>query len=218
MSLQHVDRQLITDLNLALDEARVHGMSWEVASGEVEVLLSVLALPDDGTFDGDPRRVLALAGVDLVQILLRRDRTGALDYGPPIALDDQQGLQDFFDSLAFADAIYGGRSFDDPSPTVDWPTRLSLEVTLQAPPGPHGLYWFTECGRDEPGGVVMYLLEGWIRFGTVAMRRADGTPLDLHEFTAAADRWWTARLRGDPRASPRSQRRLAAASWHAWRS
>jgi hypothetical protein len=208
-----LDRQLVTDLNVALDEATVQGVRWGPTTKQVKILLCVLALPECGPADPDPRRMLILSGVDSLQVLLRRDRLGTIDYGPPICLPDQQALDDFFTSLAFSDSMYGGKALDDPSPTDDWPARPSLVLRFRAESGPHSFYWFTDCGREEPGGTVLYRLEGLVRFTSLAIERADGSRINAREFADAGQRWWTARCGDDPRVSARAQRELGALSW-----
>jgi hypothetical protein len=208
-----LDAGSIADLNLALDEAGVQGLRWDRPAGVVRVLLQVLTLPVDGAPDLDCRRALVLTGVRELQILLRRDRTGAVAVGPPIPLAGEQALDDFFGSLTFADAIHDGKVLDDPSPADDWPATVSLTVHFRDRPAPHSLYWFTECGRPEPGGTVGYRLEGLAWFDNLAVERADGSPLSLHEFSDAGRRWWAARYDDDPRVSGRAQRALHHPAW-----
>ena len=209
-----LDPPLITDLNVALDEAVVQGVRIDRPAGQVRVLLQVLTLPAEGPADPDPRRAVILTGVSQSRVLLRRDRTGAIPFGPPIPLADQQALDDFFASLTFADATHGGRMLDDPSPTDDWPATPSLVVPFPAQPADHYLHWFTECGREEPGGTIGYHLEGLIQFDTLAIERADSTPVGIRDFAAAGRRWWIARHNNDPRVSARAQRQHPRPAWH----
>jgi hypothetical protein len=198
----------IVDLNVGLDEAVVRGVSWDPSNGQVRVLLEVLALLPDGQADPDPRRVLILSEVSGLEVLLRRDQTGAISYGPPVPVPDQAALDRFFDSLSVADAMYGGRMLDDASPTDDWPTGRSLALRFRDDSADHCLYWFTECARSEPGGLVGYRLEGLVGFDRFSVRRADGTSVTPRQFAAAARDWWQARYHHDPRVSSQAQREL----------
>ena len=203
----------IVDLNVGLDEALVRGVHWDRAAGQVRVLLEVLALLPNGQADPDPRRVLILSEVSELQVLLRRDQTGTIHYGPPVPVPDQVALDRFFASLSVADAMYGGRMLDDASPTDDWPVGRSLAVQFREGPAGHCLYWFTECARREPGGLVGYRLEGLVDFDLFTVLRADGTTVSPRAFADAARDWWQARYHQDPRVSAQAQRDLRPLTW-----
>lgn len=60
-------------LEVALTESDVVGVRLSAIEGEaVDVLLHVLALPESGPVENDPRRMLRFCGVDDVSVLLRR--------------------------------------------------------------------------------------------------------------------------------------------------
>lgn len=208
-----LDPALIVDLNVGLDEAVVRGVRWDLSAGQVRVLLEVLALLPDGQADPDPRRILVLSEVSELEVLLRRDQTGTIHYGPPMPVPDQAALDRFFASLSVADAMYGGRMLDDASPTDDWPVGRSLAIRFRDEPTSHCLYWFTECARREPGGLVGYRLEGLVGFDQFSVRRADGTPISPRQLAGAAADWWLARYHQDPRVSAQAQRELHPLTW-----
>jgi hypothetical protein len=150
----------------------------------------VKAADDRGLPDPDPIRVLTFGQARTLRVLLRPHWVGRLHHGRTIPLADQRALASFLGSLTFAGPMHGGRALDDPSPTDDWPATPSLAVTWATGPAPHCFYWFTECGREEPGGLVGYLLEGAVRFGDLSVARDDGTPVPVTELAAAGLRWW----------------------------
>lgn len=208
-----LDQLLVADLAMALEESTVEGLAWDGSSRRVDLRLRVLALRADGSVDADPRRVLTCAGASGLRILLRRDRVGTIPFGPVVPLPDRAALEHFVASLTSRDSMYGGRAFEDPSPTDDWPATDSLAITFAERPAPHCLYWFTDCLRDEPGGTVSYRLEGLVRFTDLAVRRDDGTPLDLRAFADDGMRWWAARQVDDPRVAARDRRELIGVAW-----
>lgn len=186
----------LPELNLALDEALVRSVRWDVPTARVRLALRVLARPADDPSDLD--RELVLHDVSRVRVLLRRDRSGTLDYGPPVPLAGQDDLEDFLSSLCLSDAMHDGKPLDDASPTDDWPATVSLTVDFPRPAGAHTLYWFTECARDEPGGTVGYLLEGLVAFDDLTVHRRDGRPLSFERFVEDHRRWWLDRMRPAP--------------------
>jgi hypothetical protein len=193
------DQLCVKDLNAVLDEATVEGIRWDETSRQVQVRLCVPVLCDDGLTDVDPRCDLTFLQVSSLRILLRRNRLGTIHYGPVIPLVDQQMLREFFATLTFTDSMDPGRAFDDDSPLDDWPAADSLTVRFSARPVAHSFYWFAECGREEPGGMVGYRLEGLVGFGSLSVAREDGTPIGVSEFAAAGARWWATRISDDPR-------------------
>lgn len=162
-------------LEVALTEADVVGVRLSVnEGGAVDVLLHVLALPESGPMENDPRRILRFCGVADVSVLLRRvTRDGN---GPPIELAGLDAVEEFFESLVTGDSLYGWRYFDEPSLTEDWPEQPSLRLTLDANPAPHQFYWFNECGRHEQGELRSYCIEGTIGFRDLEVLDAEGHP------------------------------------------
>lgn len=185
------DREHVTDLNTALDEATVRRIGWDEATARVQVRLCVRSVDERDRPDPDPVRVLTFTQVRELRILLRPECFG-VHHGRTIPLAGEAALGTFLDSLALTGPMHGGRAVDDASPTDDWPATASLTVRFDPPPtaGPmHCFYWFTECARQEPGGLVGYLLEGLVRFTGLEVHRADGTPLSVPDVAAAGLRW-----------------------------
>ncbi|MEV4412333.1 hypothetical protein [Catellatospora sp. NPDC049609] len=199
------DRSPLEGCNVALNESDVVGLRVDWPSRTVRLLLHVLALPEHGPVDPDTRRALVFTGVRLVRVLLRADRSFSRDYGNAIDLPDAEAADAFLASVGWSNPMYGWSFLNDPQLTQDWPERLSLTLDAGAGPAAHTLYWFCECGRDEPGGDAAYCIEGDIHFERLAVERADGSPVPLTSFIADGRRWWHGFGAGDPRVSGEAQ-------------
>jgi hypothetical protein len=83
------DDETRAGLEAALNEADVLGIRLDPAGAWCDVLVHVLALPESGPLDSDPRRVLRLAMPSQVSILLRAERAPyrASDDRLEVALD-----------------------------------------------------------------------------------------------------------------------------------
>lgn len=203
----------------ALLEALVCGVGCDLDAVRCRVLLEVLALPETGPIDPDPRRVLVLAGVTSVEVLLRPEAgpvPGGL--GPAVPLRNLGEVERVFASLAWSHPMYSWKFIDDEeNPKDRWPDEPSLRLVLKTRPGNHSLYWFTECGMQQgPDKYASYLLEGVIRFTAASVEHADGHPQPLAQFVADSARWWRAFSADDPRLSVDAQR-AAGASALSWR-
>lgn len=170
----------------ALNEAEVPGLRAGPASGSIEVLVHVVALPAVGAIEPDARRVLRLRGVGSLQVILRADTPGAFRDQAAVPLADLDEVERFFDSLSCSGSMYGWTFFDAPELTDDRPPRPSLRLDLSDQPGRHSFYWFNECGRPESGQARAYVIEGTITFDTLTVHRADGTEQSLDTFTAVS--------------------------------
>ncbi|MGH3292572.1 MAG: hypothetical protein ACRDP7_12260, partial [Trebonia sp.] len=199
------DGETRAGIEAALNEADVLGIRLDPAGAWCDVLVHVLALPENGPLDRDARRILRLTAPGQVSILLRTDRAGQPGYGPVIPLSGLDAVEDFFASLSWSGSMYGWKFLDDPSLTCDWPLEPSL--TVQARPGaaPHSLYWFNECGRAEGDTSAPYLIEGTVTFEDLKVMRADATPQRLDEFIADGRRQWQAVFGHDERLSVEAQ-------------
>jgi hypothetical protein len=200
--------EVLIGLDAAFNESQVAGLHVDHARRRVRLLLHVLALPVDGPVDRDTRHAVVLSGVSDVHVLVRA-QLDAGRYGPPIQLRDFAGLDRFFQSLTFQHPMYGWKFLDDPQLTQDWPPDVSLSTRLSDRGAAHQLYWFTECGGEEPDAAGAYCIEGTVQFDDLAVQRADGTDIPVEDFIAAARRWWTALHADDPRVSVEAQH----ASW-----
>lgn len=183
------DEQTRGDLEVALNEADVLGVRLEPDGAWCDLLLHVLALPEICPLDPDARRILRLTLPTQVQILLRTDQTGAAGYGPAIPLASLDAVEEFFDSLSWSGDMYGWKFLDDPSLCQDWPVQPSLSISVRPGTGPHSLFWFNECGRQERDETVAYCIEGTITFQDLTVIRADGTTEPLDEFIADGRRY-----------------------------
>lgn len=207
-------------LESALNEASVVGLRQVSGVDAIDVLLHVSALPATGPIDPDARRVLRLRLPGRVSVLLRRDSTAGGGFDPAVPLADLTEVEEFFESLSWADAMYGWKFFDDPSLVEDWPRELSLTLNLGHDTAAHTFYWFSECGRGRGGDTETYCIEGTVSFEDLAVLRADGTEEPLEEFIANGCRWWNALYDGDERVSVDAQRFSHGRTpmWRTWTS
>jgi len=143
-------------LEIALNEASVVGLRPGDATGDFQILLEVSALPESGPIDRDSRRVMVLHGGSELRFVLRR--VTANGRGRALPLAGLGEVESFFASLAWGDSMYGWRFFDEPSLTVDWPSKPSLQISTGEPLGSRTFYWFNECMRVEGADVLSYCL------------------------------------------------------------
>jgi hypothetical protein len=197
---------LLERLEVALNEADAVGVRTGPTPGTVDVLLHVLALPIEGPVNPDLRRVLRLSGVGDVAFLLRRDTPDG--YGPTLSLETLDAVEAFFESLSHQDAMYGWRFFDEPSLTKNWPSDVSLRMTLGGSSG-HIFYWFTECRCGTGDEAEGYMFEGTIAFDQLRVFLADGAEVDPEDFAKAGERWWEGFHHGDPRVGGDAQQETA---------
>jgi len=203
--------QLTNDLNTALNEATVVGVDLDPAAATARLLLHVLALPERGPIDPDPRRALTLTGVSDFQVLLRKDPFGG-DFGPAIPIQDLDELASLFGRLVRFQPMYGWRFLNNLDLTGDWPPEPSLNLRLRPEPAAHTLYWFTECSQDADS---FFCLEGVIWFDGLQVERADRIPVSVQQFAADGRRWWAGLRANDPRVSSEAQ--IAAGNGPRWR-
>jgi hypothetical protein len=208
-----LEESVLKDLDVALNEATVAGLR-PGPDGSIQLLLQVLALPETGPVDPDTRRALVLSGVSKVRVLLRRDRNRDSSYGPVVPLPRFAAVEELFASLSWSGHMYGWKFFDSIDLIDDWPPAVSLDITLNPAPAAHSLYWFNECGRQEPDGRATYCIEGVVDFEDLAAQHPNGTPITVENFTATGRRWWQSFYGDDPRVSPQAQAALGTPpSW-----
>ncbi len=200
-------------VDIALNESEVLGLRLEPSGGWCDLLLHVLALPENGPIDPDARRILRLTTPSQVKILLRAERMAG--HGDVIPLDGLDAVEEFFASIRWSGAIYGWKFLDDPSLTRDWPAETSLTIDLRSSAASHSLYWFNECGRGEGELNVTYCVEGTVAFESLEVLRADATPQPLHQFISEGQNFWRALRERDERVSGEGQRaaRSGTPSW-----
>jgi hypothetical protein len=210
--------ELTDRLDVALNESQVCGLSFDADAAEARLLVEVLALPEVGPIDRDPRRVLVLSAVASIDVMLRSEGDNVL--GPVLPLESLDALEAFFASLGQADAMYGWKFIDRGDVGEDWEGPASLALASSQPQAAgHTLHWFTECGRPGPTkDWERFYLQGVIRFGNMRVERADARPVPLEEFVAGGRRWWEAFERRDSRLSgdAQLQAQAGAASWRSW--
>lgn len=207
--------ELAERLDVALNESSVCGISFDAQRGEARLLLEVLALPQTGPMDLDPRRALVMSAVSAVEIILREDLVQGL--GPVLPLGSLDEVESLFARLRWAHSMYGWAFVDVTDVSDVWQAAASLVARGQHRQAAHTLRWFTECGAGAGEQVVSYFLQGLVGFGDLRVERADGTPIPVEEFAAAGVRWWEAFNRGDSRVSAQAQRKAEQARLR-WRS
>lgn len=208
-------------LETALNESDVVGIRLDPAGRHVDVLLHVIALPESGPLTKDGRRIMRLTRPPAaLRFLLRRNLAGEqAATEPAIPLADEAAVEDFFDSLAWGDSIYGWRFFDDPGLTSDWPTDPSLRISVRADAGAHSFYWFNECGvvgRD--GETAAFCIEGTVTFEDAVILDAEEREIPIETFIADGVRQWDALYAHDERVSAEAQRESqnCAPRWRKW--
>jgi len=210
------EQSLVDQLDLAFNEATVCGLAFDSETCEARLIVEVLALPEAGPIDNDPRRIVVFSEVSSVEVILRAD-TDPL--GPVLPLASLAELEAFFASLGQADAMYGWTFVDIADPGENWCTVPSLTMGAAAGASEHSIHWFTECGRAGANeDWERYFLQGVVRFGALRVERADGRSVAVEDFVADARRWWDAFQGRDPRLSTDAQQqaRTAAKTWRDW--
>lgn len=209
------DQRTVDGLDLALNESTICGLYFDPVSGVARLLLEVVALPEVGPIDRDPRRVLLLAGTSRIDVTLRRmsQVTGAA-----ITLDSLEDVEQFFASVTAPGQMHGWSFNDLADPGEDWDLTPGLSMTGGSVTGRHTLHWFSESGRPAPGGDYdFFILQGVVHFDDLSVERADGRLVTLDDFVADAHRWWSAMYAGDLRLSGDAQQRAQSTSL-SWRT
>jgi hypothetical protein len=214
------EQSRIDRLDLALNESTVCGLRCDAERGEVRLLVEVVALPETGPVDHDPRRVIVLSSVASVHVTLRAEHAGEHDeYGPVLPVASLDELELFFARLDRAHPMYGWEFIDVVDLPEAWRVQPSLHMRVGPGDGMHSLRWFTECRSTvRTGEPEDYVLQGVIRFDDLAVERADGSTLPLEHFLDDGARWWQAFRAHDRRLSTQSQHAASEVSmrWRQW--
>lgn len=206
------DEWLANRLDLGLNEAEVFGIEYVPEGHEARLLVDVQSLLDGGRGDPDPRRVVVMSGVSSVEVWLRRGSSGSEG---TVRMDSLEAVAAFFESLSWSGPMYGWAFVDIQDPREEWPDDPSLKLVASPTRAAHTLRWFNECGRDEDGTPVPYLLEGIVFYESIRIDRADGSHLTIDEFAADAKRSWDLLENRAEREAVQLQRQTAATplSW-----
>lgn len=151
------------DIGVALNESEVVGVRLDPSGSGCDLLLHVLALPEVGPIDPDPRRILRLLAPGVIRVYLHEDRPPG-SHEPAIPLASLDAVEEFFASLSSGETMYGWTFFDEPRMVDTWPHEVSLEIGSPISEGAHSIYWFNECSRDEGGKRAAYCIEGTVTF------------------------------------------------------
>jgi len=152
-----------------------------VGADSVTVLLTVLARDEAGAETRDPRRSLVLSGVSRLVSSYR--------VGEELVPLDPEGLREVLRRNG-GTPVYGWEFVDSgDAGWATWRDRLSLDLVLGGPGG-HHLTLF----QDLQGKGVLDLR---VWFADLAVLDGVGDRMDLGEFLAQGQRWWTAMYAGE---------------------
>lgn len=177
-------------LNTAISEASCLGMAVDRAEARIRIPLEVLTMPEDGPPQSGRRVDVVLDGVSRVAASLRfhwwtitePERTVM-----PLTLDGlNEAVKTFGGSF-----LHGWEFFDLPEP--QWRELVSFDTALADETSPHALEFTTQEGTNNRE------LDVRVWFRTLAVTRADETPIPLSQFIADGNRWWNAHSNHDPR-------------------
>jgi hypothetical protein len=195
----------------------VCGLGFDAGTAEARLYVEVLALPEVGPIEPDLRRVIVFGGASSIEVILRKEEDGLGEVLPLRSMDE---LEDFFASLAQADAMYGWSFIDAGNPGEDWKVPRSLvQSSSTSHFATHTIHWFSECGRPAAGDRwERYYLQGVIHFDSLRVERPGHRAMDLDEFLNDARRWWDAFEARDLRLTSEAQQHAQAAriSWRGW--
>jgi hypothetical protein len=185
-----IDDELRKGLNTALDEASFLDIRVFREECAIDLLLSVLALPEEGPEPEDPRVIVRLFKVGRIACSLRHgtwnDESAQIE---GFKLDD---LSDVVVKLGPC-PIYGNDFID--STSDDWTrskNRLSCDESLLNGERQHFINLFKESG-------MKMFLELRIWFDDLEIYDMSAKTIPLNEFTAGGRRWWIAMNAKDER-------------------
>jgi hypothetical protein len=203
-------QKVIDELNAALKEATPCGLSYDSEHREARLLIESNSLPENGSMDSDPRRVLIMSAISTLEVWLWPDRDQEEKLGMAVSLQSLDELERSFQSLGWTDFMYGWCFIDAVEPKSRIPGPPSLRIEASRESAPHNLRWLRNCGH------VQFLLAGLIEFAELDVRRADDTPVGAQRFAGDGARWWRAFYAHDERINVDAQRQHSKSAPH-WR-
>jgi hypothetical protein len=179
-------------LEVALNEADFCDLRINERTGEVQLLMVVLTLPEVGPEPEDRRTVLSCEGVSRVLASLRHGRWD--DETAPV---EELRLQDLpLTVRSFgSQPIHGWDFLDLPeSGNAAWKRQASIDFSVGQGRGEHSIDVFQESVAGPPRHLDLR-----IEFDELTVRDATGESLELEDFAAGGRRWWAALETSDPR-------------------
>lgn len=187
-----LDDELQLGLDMAVNEADFCDLRINERKGEVQVLLVVLTLPEEGPEPEDRRRVLRCHGVSRIVASLRH---GPLhDDRAAISALSLRELPETVRSFG-SQPIYGWEFFDVPGELRrTWRELASIDYPVGQGRGSHSLDLFCEGLADDRRRLDLR-----IEFDELSVEDSRRTEISLEDFAEGGRRWWEAFDRGDPR-------------------
>jgi hypothetical protein len=177
-------------LGVALNEAALLGVEYDIEQNVANVTLSVLTLPNDRSAEpADPRRQLIVTSVGRVVAALRESRWDDVSAASlPFRIEDLLNVVQSFGGLP----LYGWEFINgDDHGLAHWMRKPSLVLEPKGGSTTNRISLFQDGGNRH--------LDLWIWFEDLQIRDTDGSPIALSEFTADGKRWWDALHADDPR-------------------
>jgi hypothetical protein len=173
----------LAGLNVALNEARILSLDFDLIRRAATIELSILTLPEEGPTPADARIELRLFPVGRVAASLASRDGKVTTFG----IEQLSEIAATFGSQP----IYGWEFFDPPSQNVAACLgRLSLDFRAGATGMTHTLHLFQE-NAERRFDVCFW-------FDELEVRAVDGQ-ISLDTLIAGGKRWWDAVFAGDPR-------------------
>jgi hypothetical protein len=184
------DDDLRSSLNIGLNEATFLNLRINPDRALVDLLFSVLTLPEEGPEPEDPRIMVRLQGVGRIAASLRHGLWN--DDSAEVESSSLDQLSDVV--LSFKGVPIYGWDFIDPSDGSweRWKNRLSLDEHLSSGGTEHCIDLF------QAGGTARHLdLRVW--FDDLTLCDMTRNVISIQEFGAGGRRWWDALYAGDER-------------------
>jgi hypothetical protein len=185
-----ISKQLGLDLGVALNEATLLGVEYDVSKNIVETTFSVLTLPEQGPSPEDSRRVIIFSEIGRIAASLRHARwndDAALAEVFPV--EQLLSVVQSFGGLP----IYGWDFFNLGSKKCEhWGNRLSLNIAQPSGSLKNSVYLFQECSPTK-------MLDICVWFEDLRIYDAQRNDIAVQDFIAGGKRWWDALYAGDPR-------------------
>jgi len=176
----------LSGLNVALNEARLLALDFDLVRRTAVIELAVLTLPEHGP---PPQGTQ----IDLRVFPVGRVAASLVERDGRIKRFGIEDLTDVVRSLG-GQPIYGWEFFNPPAANLaDWSNRPSLDFRAGATGLTHTLHLFQESGQGK--------LDLCLWFDEIELRDAAAHELSIDAVTAGGKRWWDGVFAGDPRTS-----------------
>lgn len=187
-----LDEALWRGLDVAINEADFCDMRINERRGEVQLLLVVLTLPEQGPEPKDRRRLVCCGSVARIVAALRHE-TGHDGRTPvePLSLPDLPAVVRSFG----CQPVYGWQFIDvGGEATGSWREVPSIDFSVGKGRGSHSIDLFQEGINDDRRRFDLR-----VEFDELSVLDQKGREMPLEEFVAGGRRWWAAFQANDPR-------------------